>query len=127
MGYLDQEELASVDRKIEDGILFRIALSAVRRRCVAFIDSGTSQSYISPEIVTLCELQLSLNLIHLELADGSKVRSTQQTQVVPCTVGNSICQITSIVIKLLSNVDVVLGMDWLMRWNLVIDWRKQSM
>ena len=66
-------------------------------------------------------------MIHLELADGSKVRSTQQTQAVPCIVGNSICQKTFTVTKLLSNVDVVLGMDWLMRWHPVIDWRKQSM
>ena len=94
---------------------------------LALIDSGASQSYISPEIVTLCELQCSPTLIHLELADGSKVRSTQQTQAVPCIVGNSICQITFTVTKLLSNVDVVLGMDWLMRWNPVIDWRKQTM
>ena len=127
MGYSDQEELASVDRKIKDGILFRVAISVAGRRCVALIDSGASQSYISPEIVTLCELHCSPTLIHLELADGSKVRSTQQTQAVPCIVGNSICQITFTVTKLLSNVDVVLGMDWLMRWNPVIDWRKQSM
>ena len=90
------------------------------RRSVALIDSGASQSYISPEIVTLCELQCSTTLIHLELADGSKVRSTQQTQAVPCIVGNRICQITFTVTKLLSNVDVVLGTDWLMRWNPVL-------
>ena len=76
VGYSDQEELASVDRKIKDGILFRVAISVAGRRCVALIDSGASQSYISPEIVTLCELQCSPTLIHLELADGSKVRST---------------------------------------------------
>ena len=52
------------------------------RRCVALIDNEASQSYISPEIVILCELQCSPTLIHLELADGAKVRSTQQTQAV---------------------------------------------
>ena len=127
VGYSDQEELASVARKIKDGILFRVSISVAGRRCVALIDSGASQSYISPEIVTLCELQCSPTLIHVELADGSKVRSIQQTQAVPCIVGNSICQTTFTVTKLLSNVDVVLGMDWLMRWNPVIDWKKQSM
>ena len=44
---------------IKDGILFRVAISVAGRRCVALIDSGASQSYISPEIVTLCELQCS--------------------------------------------------------------------
>ena len=56
VGYSDQEELASVDRKIKDGILFSVAISVAERRCVALIDSGASQSSISPEIVTLCEL-----------------------------------------------------------------------
>ena len=37
-----------------------------------------------------------------------------------------ICQTTFIVTKLLSHVDMFLGMDWLMRWNPVIDWSKQS-
>ena len=45
----------------------------------------------------------------------------------PCTVGNSICQIRFTVAKLLINVDVVLGVDLLVRWNPVIEWRKQSM
>ena len=79
VGYSAQEELASVDRKIKDGILFCVAISVAGRRCVALIDSGASQSYISPEIVTLCELECSPTLINLQLADGSKVRSTQQT------------------------------------------------
>ena len=55
VGYSDQEELASVNRKIKDGILFCIAVSVAGRKFVALIDSGASQSYISPEIVTLCE------------------------------------------------------------------------
>ena len=29
--------------------------------------------------------------------------------------------------KLLSNVDVVLGMDWLAKWNPVINWKRQTM
>ena len=34
-------------------------------------------------------------------------------------------QIKFTITNLLSNVDVVLGMDWLEQWNLVIDWRTQ--
>ena len=44
-----------------------------------------------------------------------------------CTVGESVCKISFTVTKLLSNVDMVLGMDWLKRWNLVIDWKNQTM
>ena len=53
--------------------------------------------------------------------------STQQTQFTQCTVGEASSQIKFTITKLLSNVDVVLGMDWLARWNPVIDWRRQVM
>ena len=49
---------ASAGRKIVDGILFRVAVSINGRRCVALLDSGASQSYIAPDTVTLCELNL---------------------------------------------------------------------
>ena len=91
------------------------------------MDSGASQSYIAPKIVALCEIECSPALVHLELADGSKVQSTQQTLTVPCTVGKAICNISFTVTKLLSNVDMVLGMDWLRAWNPVIDWRRQKL
>ena len=44
-----------------------------------------------------------------------------------CTVGEASSQIKFTITKLLSNVDIVLGMDWLAWWNPVIDWRKQVM
>ena len=65
--------------------------------------------------------------MHLELADGSKIKSTQQTQFTQCTVGEASSLIRFTITKLLSNVDIVLGMDWLARWNPVIDWRRQVM
>ena len=82
---------------------------------------------MAPETVLLCELECHPAVMHLELADGSKIKSLEQTQVTNCTVGDATCAISFTVTKLLSNVDVVLGMDWLTRWNPVIDWRKQVM
>ena len=116
---------ASVERKISDGMLFRVAVSIAGRRCVALIDSGASQSYIAPETVTLCELECEPAVLHLELADGSKIKATQQTKVTNCTVGEAVSKINFTVTNLLSNVDLVLGMDWLVQWNPVIDWRRQ--
>ena len=116
---------ASAGRKIKDGMLFRVAVSIAGRRCVALIDSGASQSYMAPETVTLCELGCEPAVLHLELADGSKIKATQQTQSTSCTVGEAVSKITFTVTKLLSNVDLVLGMDWLVQWNPVIDWRRQ--
>ena len=56
----DNEETAkaSAGRRVSDGILFRVAVSINGRRCIALIDSGASQSYIAPDTVTLCELDL---------------------------------------------------------------------
>ena len=116
---------ASAERKISDGMLFRVAVSIAGRRCVALIDSGASQSYIAPETVTLCELECEPAVLHLELADGSKIKATQQTKVTNCTVGEAVSRINFTVTNLLSNVDLVLGMDWLVQWNPVIDWRRQ--
>ena len=116
---------ASAGRKISDGMLFRVAVSIAGRRCVALIDSGASQSYIAPETVTLCELECEPAVLHLELADGSKIKATQQTQVTKCTVGEAVSKINFTVTNLLSHVDLVLGMDWLVQWNPVIDWRRQ--
>ena len=99
--------------KMKDGVLFRVAVSMARRRCVALIDSGASQSYVLPETITLCELKCSPVIVHLELADGSKIEAIQQTLATPCLVGTATCSISFTVTKLLSNVDVVIGIDWL--------------
>ena len=128
LGDTDQlQEKTNAGRRIKDGILFRVAVSVAGRRCVALIDSGASQSYMSPETVTLCELGCSPASMQLELADGSKIEATQQTLATPCTLGMATCKMSFTVTKLLSNVDVVLGMDWLCTWNPVIDWRKQEL
>ena len=116
---------ASAGRKIVDGMLFHVAVSIAVRRVIALIDSGASQSYMAPKTASLCEWECEFAELYLELADGSKITSTQQTQFTKCTVGEAVSQIKFTITKLLSNVDVVLGMDWLARWNPVIDWRKQ--
>ena len=67
----------SAGRKLVDGMLFRVAVSVSGRRVVALIDSGASQSYMAPETVALCELMCEPTELHLELADGSKIKSTQ--------------------------------------------------
>ena len=80
---------ASAGRKIKDGILFRVTVSIGGRKCIALIDSGASQSYMAPATVARCELACEPALLHLELADGTKIKSTQQTQFTNCVVGRS--------------------------------------
>ena len=121
----EKKSSASAGRKVTDGMLFRVAVSIAGRRIIALIDSGASQSYMAPETAALCELECESAELYLELADGSKITSTQQTQFTTCTVGEAVSKIKFTITKLLSNVDVVLGMDWLARWNPVIDWKRQ--
>ena len=115
---------ASVGRQVKDGMLFKVAVALNGRRCIALVDSGASQSYVSPEIATLAELNCIPSVLYLELAYGSKIQSTKQTQDVVCTIGELGVHLNFTVTKLLSDVDCVLGMDWLQNWNPVIDWRK---
>ena len=117
---------ANVGRQIKDGILLKVTVSIEGRPVVALIDSGASQSYITPETVAICELKCVPSVLHLELADGTKIQSTEQTEDTLCTLGECIERATFTVTKLLTDVDVVLGMDWLVKWNPVIDWQKQK-
>ena len=41
-----EEQMTNAGRRVHDGILFRVAVSVARRRLVALVDSGASQSYI---------------------------------------------------------------------------------
>ena len=116
-----------VSREIDDGILFKVKVSMYGRTYTALIDSGASRCYVSPETVDLLELQCTPELVHLELADGSKIRSTSKVRGVMCTVGTNICKLDLTVTKLLHDVDLVLGMTWLQQWNPLIDWVHQVM
>ena len=112
----------SVGRSIDDGILLKVRIQLSGRSYIALIDSGASRCYASPETVDLLELPCTPELVHLEVADGSKIRSTQKVQGVTCMVGNIVCSVDFTVTKLLHDVDVVLGMTWLQLWNPLIDW-----
>ena len=119
--------MTSVERAVTDGILFKVAVSISGRQRIGLIDSGASRCYMSPETAALCELVLNPEILHLELADGSKVQSTQKATNVNVCVGKSICRVDFTVTKLLKDVDLVLGVNWLSVWNLVINWKEQMM
>ena len=65
-----------IGRSEDDGILFKISVHIEGRTYTALVDSGASRCYASPVVVDTWELQYTPELVHLELADGSKIRST---------------------------------------------------
>ena len=67
-------------KQVTDGVLLKLIVSISGRRLVALVDLGASRCYISPEIVISVGLKTSPALVHLELADGSKIQSTHQVQ-----------------------------------------------
>ena len=77
---------ANVGRQVKDGVLLKVTVSIEGRPVVALIDSGASQSYITPETVAVCELKCVPSVLHLELADGTKIQSTEQTEDTLCTI-----------------------------------------
>ena len=102
-------------------------MNVAGRQQIGLIDLGSSPCCMSPETTVLCELQFYPEILHLEFADGSKVESPQKAENISIVVGKSMCHVNFIVTKLLRNVDLVLGVNWLALWNPVIDWRKQQM
>ena len=73
--------LSSVKRAVIDGILFKVIVSISGRKKIGLIDSGASRCYMSTKTAVHCELDLNPEILHLELADGSKVQSTQRRQM----------------------------------------------
>ena len=63
------------------------------------------------ETAALCELVFTKEILHLELADGSKVQARKKAIEVVCTVGKAVCRLEFIVTKILHDVDLVLGVN----------------
>ena len=76
-----------VGRAEDDGVLFKIKIQIQGKVYVALVDSGASRNYASPEAVVDWELPGTPDVVHLELADGSKIRSTQKIPGVMCRAG----------------------------------------
>ena len=122
MGSSSTDCAPKVGRAEDDGILLKIKIQIQGKTYVTLVDSGASRNYASPDAVVDWELPYTPELVHLELADGSKIRSTQKIQGVMCRVGQTVSYEDFTVTKLLHGVDLVLGMTWLQRWNPMIDW-----
>ena len=121
VGHETTNEAANIGRCIGDGILLRVPASVNGRQLTALIDSGVSRCNMSPNAVTHCDLKLEKEIMYVELADGSKIQLTQKASNVFCYVGKSVCRVSFTMTKLLHDVDLLLGINWLSQWNPVIE------
>ena len=124
VGHETTKEAVSFGHCIRDGILLRVPASVNGRQLIALIDLGASRCLMSPNTAAHCDLKLEKETMYLELADRPKIQSMQKASNIKCQVGKSVCRVT-LVTKLLHNVDVVLGINWLSQLNPIVDWQKQ--
>ena len=88
----------------------------------ALIDSGATRNFISLAGVTKCGLKVESHNTFLELGDGKKVLSKGRTVGVPVVTAGYSMKIDLTVYSLLHNVDLVLGMTWLITADPLIRW-----
>ena len=112
----------SIDREISDGILLVVPVRIQGREYRALIDSGATRSFISPACITETGSKTRKNNTFLELGNGSKVLSKFEAMDIPVVIAGRTFRIDFTVSDLLHNVDIVLGITWLKKYNPLVDW-----
>ena len=97
------------------------------RSISAFLDSGASHIFMSPEAANYCGLQISSTYpTEVTLGDGSIVQSKGKTSTL--LVLDGVISDEDIYLLPLSNKDqVVVGRNWLRRHNPDVDWRSRAL
>ena len=108
-------------RTMEDGLLLRIPVRINGHTMTALIDSGASRSYIKQECVAPLNLEFSSSVTYLELADGTKIMSQGRCDGVHLYTGSVLTKLSLTVTKLLADVQLILGANWLETVNPMID------
>ena len=93
----------------------------------ALIDSGATRCFISSGAVLPLGLKSTSENTLLELGNGDRILSQGRVNDVPVVTAGLSVKLDLTVTKLLHNVDVVLGMNWLCTVNPIIDWRGARM
>ena len=105
-----------------NGILLVVLAWIFGHEIRALIDSGTTHNSISLASVTKCGLKVESHNTFLELGDGTKVLSQGRNIGVPVVTAGYSMKTDLTVCSLLHDVDLVLGMTWLVTVDLLIQW-----
>ena len=123
----ENEKEKKTVRDVEDGVLLIIPIRIFGKGFHALVDSGFSRSFISPSAVDRAQLQCKPCDTFLELGNGEKILSRGLVPSVPIVTGGICTKMNLTVTKLLFDVDVVLGVNWLKIVNPLIDWANATM
>ena len=117
---------AKIKRKIQrvesDGILLVVPARINGKIFTALIDSGATRSFVTPECTTIAGLMCKSHDTFLELGNGARALSRGMVQGAPITLTAVTSYSDLTVTKLLHEVDIVLGINWLKQINPLIDW-----
>ena len=121
--FFDIEKKSEKNRNIEDGLLLVVPARIYGKTVRALIDSGATRGFISVDAVTPLGLTTRNEDTFLELGNGQKILSRGKVQDVPVVTAGLTTKIDLTVTKLLHDVDIILGINWLQHVNPLIDWK----
>lgn len=111
-----------VPSQVRDGILLKILIRICGRENIALIDCAALRCYIDSRAVLRMNLEPEQEQATLELGDGTKVPSSGCLPALRFTMGSYTYAQNFTVTRLMTGVDVVLGMTWLETVNPLIHW-----
>ena len=100
-------------RNIEDGILLVVSARIFGHTVHALVDSGATRCFISSGAVLPLGLKSTSEDTLLELGNGDRILSRGKVNDVPVVTAGLSVKLDLTVTKLLHNVDLVLGINWL--------------
>ena len=122
-----EAEKSENQRNIEDGILLVVSACIFGHKVRALIDSGATRCFISSGAVLPLGLKSTSEDTLLELGNGDRILSRGKVNDVPVVTAGLSVKLDLTVTKLLHDVDLVLGINWLQTVNPIIDWRGARM
>ena len=111
----------------EDGLLLTIPVRINGHTLTALVDSGATRCYIKQECVAALGLDYQPSVSYLELADGTKLMSPGKCTGVHIYTGSVLAKVPLTVTKMLENVQLILGINWLEIFNPLIDWKNHQL
>ena len=116
------EKIKIIPRIEEDGILLVVPARINGELFSALIDSGATRCFVTQQCCAVAGLSCIPQDTFLELGNGARALSRGMVQGAPLTLAGVTTKTDLTVSRLLHNVDIVLGINWLKSINPLIDW-----